>query len=68
MYYKKSGNLKECKKLIDALLKYNVTTEYYQGERYDDHDAYITPWIPNASGNGRLMYMLFDYYGSKEIK
>ena len=67
-YYLLSGKLAECKKLIDALLKYNVTTEYYQGERYDDHDAYIAPWQPNASANGRVLQMLFEFYGKKEMK
>ena len=67
VYYKKSGNRDGCKKLIDALLKYNVSTEYYQCERYDDHDAYTAPWMPNASANGRLLYMLFDYYGAKNL-
>ena len=65
IYYKRSHNREACKRLIDALLKYNVTTEYYQCERYDDHDAYTAPWMPNASANGRLLYMLFDYYGQR---
>ncbi|MBE7053962.1 MAG: hypothetical protein E7391_06790 [Ruminococcaceae bacterium] len=67
-YYKKSGNSAECKKIIDALLKYNVTNEYYQAERYDDHDAYTAPWMPNASANGRVLDMLFDYYGKRTLK
>ena len=66
-YYEKIGNKTEQKKLIDALLKYNVTTEYLQPERIDDHNAYIAPWMPNASGNGRLLQMLFAYYGAKKI-
>jgi hypothetical protein len=61
-YYKHAGNRAECKKLLEALLRYNVTTEYYQCERYDDHDAYIAPWMPNASANGRLLMMLTDWY------
>lgn len=65
-YYEKYGNRAEQKKLIDALLKYNVTTEYLQPERMDDHNAYIAPWMPNASGNGRLLQMLFLYYGKKK--
>ena len=55
----------EQKKLMDALLSYNVTSEFYQAERIDDHDAYIAPWMPNASANGRLLQMLFIYYGAK---
>lgn len=66
-YYKKSGNRKKCKEIIDALLKYNVTKEYYQCERYDDHDAYTAPWMPNASANGRVLDMLFDYYGKRSL-
>ena len=66
-YYKRSGNRQKCKELIDALLKYNVTTEYYQCERYDDHDAYMAPWMPNASANGRVLDMLFDYYGKRHV-
>ena len=67
-YYKESGNREKCRELIDALLKYNVTTEYYQCERYDDHDAYSGPWMPNASANGRVLDMLFDYYGKRKIE
>jgi hypothetical protein len=67
-YYKRSGNRLKCKELLDALLKYNVTTEYCQCERYDDHDAYIAPWMPNASANGRVLDMLFDYYGKRALR
>lgn len=66
-YYRRSGNRQKCLELIDALLTYNVTTEYYQCERYDDHDAYTAPWMPNASANGRVLDMLFGYYGAKHI-
>ena len=67
-YYVKAGQRERCKKHIDALLRYNVTTEYYQCERYDDHNAYIAPWMPNASANGRLLDMLFSYHGAKNIR
>jgi hypothetical protein len=40
----------------------------YQCERYDDHNAYMAPWMPNASANGRVLDMLFDCFGSKEIQ
>ena len=65
-YYEKCNNKKGQKKLIDALLKYNVTTEYLQAERIDDNNAYIAPWMPNASANGRLLQMLFGYYGKRK--
>lgn len=67
-YYMNSGEREKAEKIIDTLLKYNVTTEYYQPERYDDHNAYIAPWMPNASANGRVLDMLFEYYGSKDIE
>lgn len=67
IYYKACENQAEMKKLLDALLKYNVTTEYYQGERYDDHDGYTVPWMPNASANGRVLQMLFDVYGTQKL-
>ena len=66
-YHLASGERERAKKLIDAQLRYNVTTEYYQGERYDDHNAYVVPWMPNASANGRLLMVLFDYYGSRSL-
>jgi len=66
-YFKKSGQHEKCGELLDALLRYNVTAEYYQAERYDDHDAYVSPWMPNASANGRVLDMLFDFYGKKAL-
>ena len=68
IYYKRSGNKEKCKELIDALLKYNVTKEFYQCERIDDHDAYLAPWMPNASANGRVLDMMFGYYGKRNLK
>jgi len=64
-YYNKSGNKAAQRSLIESQLKYGVSREYYLCERYDDHDAYTAPWMPNASANGRLLLMLFDFYGSK---
>ncbi len=66
LYHKECGDLEKCKEILDAILKYNVTAEFYQAERYDDHDAYLAPWMPNASANGRVLHMLFDYYGKKD--
>ena len=67
-YYENSGESEKCRELLEALLRYNVTTEFYQCERYDDHNAYIAPWMPNASANGRLLDMLFSYHGAKKIR
>ena len=68
LYYEASGNREKQLEIIEALLKYNLTKEFYQCERYDDHNAYIAPWMPNASANGRLLYMLFSYFGKKDCK
>ena len=67
-YYKECGNKEKQKQLLEGQLKYNVTNEYYQAERYDDHDAYNAPWLPNASANGRLLLMLFSYYGVRKLR
>lgn len=64
-YFGKCGDVKKQKEILDGQLKYGVSNEYYLSERYDDHDAFIAPWCPNASANGRLLLMLFDYYGAK---
>lgn len=50
------------KETLDAILNYTVTTEYYTVERYKDDDIYYTPWMPNASGNARIIDMIFEYY------
>jgi len=49
--------------IIKAQLKYSMTSEYYMVERYRDDDPYYAPWSPNASGNGRMILMLLEYYG-----
>jgi hypothetical protein len=53
------------KEILDAQLKYIMTPEYYMMERYDETNPFYTPWLPNASANGRTMLMILDYYGSK---
>jgi hypothetical protein len=46
--------------VLDAILKYSVTEEYYVGERYRDDNPWYFPWSPNASGSGRIIRMLLN--------
>ena len=58
----REGRRKEAKQTLDAQLRYSMTSEFYVCERYCDNDPYFVPWLPNASGNGRIIEMLCDYY------
>ncbi|MGI6335804.1 MAG: hypothetical protein ACOXZM_01920 [Eubacteriales bacterium] len=58
----KLGQRARALEILEALMRYSMTTEYYMLERYADNDPYYVPWSPNASGNGRLLNMLLDYY------
>ena len=49
--------------VFNAIMKYSITTEYYVGERYRDDTPWYYPWSPNASGNGRIIQMLFAHCG-----
>jgi len=52
---------------MTANLKYGMTEAYYMQERYADNDPCWLPWQPNASANGRMLHMLCDYFGTKEV-
>jgi len=47
---------------LSAQFKWGMSKEYYLLERYADNDPYWTPWMPNASANGRLLMMMADYF------
>ena len=57
-----SGEIEKARETLVAQMKWGMTQEYYMLERYADNDPYYTPWLPNASANGRLMMMLEDYF------
>ncbi len=63
----KRGEFVEAKETLDGSLKYSMTKEFYCVERYADNDPYFTPWTPNASCNGRIIDMIYDYYEATEI-
>ncbi len=66
-YCRNSGDDKLAKELLDAQFKYSMTNEFYLSERYDDHDAYFTPWCPNCSAIGRTLLMICDWYCGEAI-
>lgn len=47
---------------LSAQLTWGMSPQYYLLERFADNDPYWTPWMPNASANGRLLMMLTDWY------
>lgn len=61
-YYMRSGKKDLARDMLSAQIKYGMTNECYMSERYDDHDAYFTPWCPNCSASGRTILMLCDWY------
>ncbi len=62
----KLGRRDAAKEIIDAFLRYSISEEYYVMERYADNDPYYVPWSPNASGNGRLINMLVQFFADGE--
>lgn len=48
-----------------AQMRYGMSKEFYMLERYAANDPTFCPWQPNASANGRLIEMLFDFYGER---
>lgn len=67
MTWLKRGEREKARQTLEAQLYYGMTSAYYLMERYADNDPYWVPWCPNASANGRLLQMLFAYYGERTI-
>lgn len=63
----KRGEREKARQTLEAQLYYGMTAAYYLMERYADNDPYWVPWCPNASANGRLLQMLFAYYGERKL-
>ncbi|MBO5670539.1 MAG: hypothetical protein J6S41_03235, partial [Clostridia bacterium] len=61
----KRGEWDKADAMTDAMLRYNVTTEYIVSERYCSIDPWYVPWQPNGSGSGRLCMFLLDYFDNK---
>jgi hypothetical protein len=57
-----SGEHSKAEETLMAQMKWGMSPEYYLLERYADNDPYWTPWMPNASANGRLLMMMSDFF------
>ena len=65
--YMVRGEREKAREILEAQMYYGMTSAYYMMERYADNDPYWVPGLPNASANGRLLQMLFDFYGEKQV-
>lgn len=61
------GEKEKAEQVIEAIIRYGVSDAYQMAERFADNDPYYMCWQPNASGNGRLISMLADYYGMRSV-
>ena len=58
--FRRLGMHDKAKEIVDTLLATTVSKEYYVSERIADNDPWFAPWMPNASGMGRIIWMLLD--------
>ncbi len=58
--FRRLGMHDKAKQILDALLATTVSKECYVSERIADNDPWFAPWMPNASGMGRLIWMMLD--------
>lgn len=58
--FRRVGDHARAEQVLNALLACTVSKEYYVCERIADDDPWYVPWQPNASGMGRLLWMLLD--------
>ncbi len=64
-YYRRTGRRDRMREILEDNRKFAMTDEYYMLERYHEDDPYFTPWMPNASANGRTILMLLGYYAGE---
>ena len=58
--FRRLGEHAKAEQILNTLLATTVSEEYYVCERIADNDPWYVPWQPNASGMGRLLWMLLD--------
>jgi len=63
----KRGEKEKAFETLWAQIRYGMSEEYYMLERFADNDPAFCPWQPNASANGRLIQMLFEYFGRVKL-
>lgn len=61
--YLAQGRRDKAEQIIQGQMRYGMSEAYQMVERYADNAPYYAPYQPNASANGRLLSMLFDFYG-----
>lgn len=61
------GKPEKAEQVIHAQMNYGMSKEYHFVERFADNDPFYMPWQPNASANGRLLSMLADFYGMRQL-
>ncbi len=61
----KRGEKEKAFETMWAQVRYGMSEHYYMLERFADNDPSFCPWQPNASANGRLIQMLFKFFGTK---
>lgn len=62
------GEFDKAEETFQALMKYAISEEFQVSERYADNDPAFAPWQPNASGNGRVVMMMFEYFEAKAAR
>ena len=64
-HYLAIGDKENAYEVLKGQLKFSMSPEYQCVERYSANDRYFVPWQPNASANGRIIDMLFSWYGEE---
>lgn len=64
----KRGEKDKAMETLWAQIRYGMSKHYYMLERFADNDPAFCPWQPNASANGRLIQMLFEFFGKSKLK
>lgn len=61
------GRRDKAEETLRANLQYGMSDAFCLVERFADNDPYFAPWQPNASANGRMLQMLGQFYGYRDI-
>ena len=59
-YFLRHGEFDKCREILRDNEAFAMTDEFYMLERYKASDPWFTPWMPNASANGRTILMMLD--------
>lgn len=62
LYFLRHGMRERCAEIVRDNEYYGMTEEYYMLERCKESNPYFTPWMPNASANGRTIIMMLEFF------